>query len=294
MDVAAFFRLTYHVWRRRGVVITSTDNRQIKNVSVLMKKAKERKNQGVFVVEGPKMCFEAPFSWVETVYIAESFYRDSEEFGRLEDYIQAAKEEQVSIRYEVVSDSVFKTVSDTQTPQGILAVVRMPEYGLPELRKGGNTLLLVLESIQDPGNLGTMIRTGEGAGVTGVIMNRTTVDLFNPKTIRSTMGSIYRIPFFVAEDLGETVEKVKKAGVRLYAAHLKGKMAYDEPDYTGPCGFLIGNEGNGLSAELADLASGYIRIPMEGNVESLNAAVSASLLVYECNRQRRCALANMV
>lgn len=275
-------------------MITSTDNRQIKNVSALMKKAKERKNQGVFVVEGPKMCFEAPFAWVEMIYAAESFFKDSEAFGKLEDYIRAAQREQVSVRYEVVSDSVFKTVSDTQTPQGILAVVKMPEYDLFELLKDGSTLLLVLESIQDPGNLGTMIRTGEGAGVTGVIMNRTTVDLFNPKTIRSTMGSIYRVPFYIAEDLEETVEEVKKAGVRLYAAHLKGKRSYDEPDYTGACGFLIGNEGNGLSKEIADLASDYIRIPMEGKIESLNAAVSASILTYESNRQRRCALANMV
>ena len=146
---------------------------------------------------------------------------------------------------------------------------------------------LILESIQDPGNLGTMVRTGEGAGITGVIMNKTTVDLFNPKTIRSTMGSIYRVPFYVAEDLAETLDSLKKQGVALYAAHLKGEHAYDEEDYTGACGFLIGNEGNGLSDTIANLADTYIKIPMEGQVESLNAAISASLLMYEANRQRR-------
>lgn len=275
-------------------MITSTSNQQMKNLSLLMKKARERKSQGLFVVEGPKMCLEAPFSWVDAIYISESFYKDVKEFKRLEDYIAAAQREQATVRYEVVSDSVFKTVSDTQTPQGILAVVKMPRYELFELLKEDKTLLLVLESIQDPGNLGTMIRTGEGAGITGIIMNQTTVDLFNPKTIRSTMGSIYRIPFFIAEDLKETVEEVKREGVSLYAAHLKGTMSYDEPDYTKACGFLIGNEGNGLSTEIADLASKYIRIPMEGKVESLNAAIAASLLTYECNRQRRCHLADMV
>jgi TrmH family RNA methyltransferase len=146
---------------------------------------------------------------------------------------------------------------------------------------------LVLDGVQDPGNLGTMLRTGEGAGVTGVIMNRQTVDLFNPKTIRSTMGSLYRVPFFVAEDLTETLRQLKEEGVKLYAAHLSGTISYDEPDYTGPCGFLIGNEGNGLSEETAREADTYIRIPMEGRVESLNAAISAGLLLYECNRQRR-------
>lgn len=275
-------------------MITSTSNQQIKNLSALIKKAKERKNQGLFVVEGPRMCLEAPFSWVDAIYVSESFHMDSKEWELLKEYMAAAQKEGITIRYEMVSDSVFKAISDTQTPQGILAVVKMPKYELFELLKGDRTLLLVLESIQDPGNLGTMIRTGEGAGITGIIMNRTTVDLFNPKTIRSTMGSIYRIPFFIAEDLEETINEVKKAGVSLYAAHLKGKISYDVPDYTKACGFLIGNEGNGLSTEIADLASEYVRIPMEGKVESLNAAISASLLSYECNRQRRCSLADMV
>ena len=275
-------------------MITSTSNQQIKNLSALIKKAKERKNQGLFVVEGPRMCLEAPFSWVDAIYVSESFHMDSKEWELLKEYMAAAQKEGITIRYEVVSDSVFKAISDTQTPQGILAVVKMPKYELFELLKGDRTLLLVLESIQDPGNLGTMIRTGEGAGITGVVMNEATADIFNPKTIRSTMGSIYRIPFFIAEDLEETINEVKKAGVSLYAAHLKGKISYDVPDYTKACGFLIGNEGNGLSTEIADLASEYVRIPMEGKVESLNAAISASLLSYECNRQRRCSLADMV
>ena len=149
------------------------------------------------------------------------------------------------------------------------------------------TQLLILEGVQDPGNLGTMLRTGEGAGITGVIMDRTTVDLFNPKTIRSTMGSLYRMPYYIAEDLGATIEAVKAQGVRLYAAHLAGELSYDRPDYTGACGFLIGNEGNGLSDEIARMADTYIRIPMQGQVESLNAAMSAGILMYECNRQRR-------
>ena len=132
-----------------------------------------------------------------------------------------------------------------------------------------------------------MFRTGEGAGATGVIMSRNTVDLFNPKTIRSTMGSIYRMPYYVTEDLTETITGIKEAGVHTYAAHLKGTLSYDEPDYTGASAFLIGNEGNGLSDAVADLADTYIRIPMEGRVESLNAAIAATLLMYETNRQRR-------
>lgn len=277
-------------------MITSNSNQQMKNILQLQKKAKTRCEQRVFVVEGPKMTFEAPMDWVEKVYVSESFWKNTENISKLETY-----------DYEVVSDSVFKSISDTQTPQGILALVKMPEYTLDDLLKrdflkeqgkgeNNNCILeeerkqphlLILESIQDPGNLGTMIRTGEGAGISGIIMNRTTVDIFNPKTIRSTMGSLYRVPFYITENLQETIQELKSYGVSLYAAHLKGNKSYDMPDYTKGTAFLIGNEGNGLSDEIANLSDEYIRIPMEGQVESLNAAIAATLLMYEVNRQRR-------
>ena len=257
-------------------MITSTANQQMKHLSALMKKSRERKKEGAFVVEGIKMFREATKTSVISVYVSESFLHQNENRKLLEEY-----------SYEILQDSVFRAVSDTQTPQGILAVVRMPKYELKNLLKGDKTHLLILDSIQDPGNLGTMIRTGEGAGISGIIMNKTTVDIFNPKTVRATMGSLYRVPFFIAEDLTEAIAKLKENGIRLYAAHLKGKMSYDKPDYTKPCGFLIGNEGNGLSDEIADLADNYIKIPMAGKVESLNAAISATLLMYECSRQRR-------
>lgn len=257
-------------------MITSNTNQQIKNITALLKKSKARKEQGLFVVEGKKMFAEVPRDWLTGVYVAESFMAQEEHQALLD-----------GIPFEVVSDSVFKIVSDTQTPQGILCLVKVPQYELPQLIQGEKTHLLVLESIQDPGNLGTMLRTGEGAGITGVIMNETTVDLFNPKTIRSTMGSIYRVPYYVTHNLEQTIRVIKEQGVKVYAAHLKGNMQYDEPNYKKSTAFMIGNEGNGLSEEAANLADCYIKIPMEGKVESLNAAISASLLMYETNRQRR-------
>lgn len=266
-------------------MITSTNNQQIKQLSALLKKSKERKEKKVFVVEGTKMVSEVRPEWIKALYISDSYAKNPENETMLT-FMKAVLADKDAI-YEFVSDSVFNSVSDTKTPQGIMAVVAMPEYTLEDLLKGDKTHLLILESIQDPGNLGTMVRTGEGAGVTGIIMNKTTVDLFNPKTIRSTMGSIYRVPFYVTEDLPNTLEHLKSKGVSLYAAHLKGVHSYDEEDYTKACGFLIGNEGNGLSDPIAKLADSYIKIPMEGNVESLNAAISASLLMYEANRQRR-------
>ena len=266
-------------------MITSTSNQQMKYLSLLLKKAKERKENKAFVVEGTKMVAEAPRQWIRNIYVSETYEKNPENKTLLGTFSKEAAA--YGFVMETVADSVFKSVSDTQTPQGIMAIVAMPEYSLSKLVQGKKTHLLILESIQDPGNLGTMVRTGEGAGITGVIMNKTTVDLFNPKTIRSTMGSIYRVPFYVTEDLGQTLKELKEQGVALYAAHLKGEHSYDEEDYTGACGFLIGNEGNGLSDEIANQADTYIKIPMEGQVESLNAAISATLLMYEANRQRR-------
>jgi TrmH family RNA methyltransferase len=144
-----------------------------------------------------------------------------------------------------------------------------------------------LEDIQDPGNLGTIIRAGEGAGVSGIIMTQGTADIFNPKVIRSTMGSIYRVPFFVVESLGDVIETLKAKGISVYAAHLDESIDYDKADYTKPTAFLIGNEAKGLKRETADLATGYIKIPMAGQVESLNAAVATTILMYEAQRQRR-------
>jgi len=266
-------------------MITSANNQQLKQVSALLKKAKERKEKKAFVVEGPRMVVEASTESLKAVYVAESFEKNPENQKLLKEL--ESKCQKAGAVLETVADAVFKSVSDTQTPQGIMAVVAMPEYSFEQLLDGDKTHLLILESIQDPGNLGTMLRTGEGAGITGVIMNKTTVDLFNPKTIRSTMGSIYRMPYYVTEDLAQTLKDLQQRNISLYAAHLKGEHYYTEEDYTSGCGFLIGNEGNGLSDDIANQADTYIKIPMEGQVESLNAAISATLLMYEANRQRR-------
>ena len=180
----------------------------------------------------------------------------------------------------------MKKAADTQTPQGALVVLTQPSYDLKELLNVKNGLYLLLEDIQDPGNLGTMFRTGEGAGITGIIMTKNTVDVFNPKTIRSTMGSVYRVPFIYVETLSEVLDKMKQKGIASYAAHLAGKTYYDSFSFVESTAFLIGNEGNGLKKETADAADFYLKIPMEGQLESLNAAVAAALLLYETHRQR--------
>lgn len=257
-------------------MITSTANSRVKRVVQLQEKSKARLAEGVFVAEGIKMFLEAPLEQIEEVYLTEALAgRNPEVLGKVR-----------QCQWEMVTEEIFQRMSDTRTPQGVLCVMKRFHYKLTDLLKP-DALLVILEDIQDPGNLGTILRTGEGAGITGVIMSRDTVDIYNPKTIRSTMGSLYRMPFVYTENLGETIEKVKRSGITVYAAHLKGKKDYDACDYTQASAFLIGNEGNGLTDVTAAMADTYIRIPMAGQVESLNAAVATSILMYEAARRRR-------
>ncbi len=258
-------------------MITANTNPQIKNIVALQKKSKLRKEQDVFIVEGIKMFLEAPRERIVAVYVSESFLKNEKQARLL-----------TGVKYECVSDKVFAGISDTMTPQGILAIVRQYHYSFEDIVKmDKEPLLIVLEELNDPGNLGTIIRTGEGAGVTGVILSKGSVDIYNSKVIRATMGSIYRVPFLYVEDLHEALDEIKKY-CAIYAAYLdEDRFNCYDADYTKGTAFLIGNEANGLSREVVALADKRIIIPMEGKVESLNASVAASILMYEAHRQRR-------
>lgn len=261
-------------------MITSTANKKVKQVIAWQGKAKERRKSKVFLTEGIKMFEEAQEGQILEVYVSQE---QEEKLKQLPFIWKKLKQ----TGYEIVTAEVFGKMSDTKTPQGILTVLKQPSYDLEALLEDPNPVFLVLEDIQDPGNLGTMIRTGEGAGITGVLMTRETVDIFNPKTIRATMGSIYRVPFVYVDSCEETILQLQKKGICVYAAHLDGKAYYDGMDLRKPTAFLIGNEGNGLKKSTADLADDYLKIPMEGKVESLNAAIAATLLMYEAHRQRQ-------
>lgn len=264
---------------KRKDVISSISNPQMKNLFLLQKKPKARKEQGLFVIEGLRMFEEAKEAGiVHKAYATEEFFQ--EKTAHQADYFKG-------LNCELVSTSVFKEVSDTKTPQGIMATVRTTEYSLEDILKDDRAYLLLLEDIRDPGNLGTIIRTAEGAGITGIISNKSCVDLYNPKVVRSTMGSIYRMPYYQAKNFAEVLREVKAQGIEIFAAHLQGRVYDTEGSFTGKCAFLIGNEANGLSNESSKLADTWIRIPMAGKVESLNAAVAAAILMYEGARQRR-------
>ena len=257
-------------------MITSAQNTQVKNIIKLNQKAKARREQKLFVAEGRKMFLEAPENLIDRIYVAESMLEDEEVMQKVHRF-----------SWEAVENSVFRQMCDTQTPQGILTVLRQPSYQMEDLLKEKNPLIMVLEDLQDPGNAGTIIRTGEGAGVSGVFLTKTCVDITNPKVIRATMGSVYRIPFLYVEDVVSLEKKLKEKGIRSFAAHLKGENSYDQESYKGGTAFFIGNEGKGLTDQAAEAADCLIRIPMCGKVESLNAAMASGILMYEAARQRR-------
>ena len=278
-------------------MITSTSNAQIKELAKLQKKSRLRDEMGIFLVEGPRMVEEIPKERIERLYISESFERKNPAYIR-----------ELGVPAEVLSDTVFSYISDTKNPQGILAVVKRLEYTMEDVlgksaskceEKSGEKEknpedhqirvphVIVLDNLQDPGNLGTIFRTAEAAGATGILLSSDSVDVYNPKVIRSTMGAVFRMPFFYVKDLPAVVKSLSSQGIRTYAAHLNGKNAYDEEDYTEGCAFLIGNEGNGLRDEVSECADCLIRIPMCGKAESLNAAVAAAVLMFEAGRQRR-------
>lgn len=284
--------------REEKGMITSTSNAQVKDLVRLQKKARARDEEGVFLVEGTRLTGEVPVERIARLYVSESYTKKNSAF--------LSEMNASGIRAEVMTDTVFAHVSDTKTPQGILAVVRRVEYDFQDLLGSGKGVkesrsesgirqersaaaphVLVLDNLQDPGNLGTIFRTAEAAGATGILLSRDCVDIYNPKVIRSTMGAVFRMPFLYVEDLQGAIQELKAQGVHVYAAHLEGRHAYDEENYQTGCAFLIGNEGNGLREEIAACADIRIRIPMEGQAESLNAAVAAAVLMFEAARQRR-------
>lgn len=258
------------------MIITSASNDKLKAIKKLLKSSKERYEKGVYVIEGIRMFKEIPTDALVSVFISETAME------KYDDIVNNTK-----IEPYILPDKLYSDISDTISPQGIMAVVKMNIKSLDQVLVAGEVpFVIITEKLQDPGNMGTIIRTAEGAGVTGIVVSKDSVDVYNPKTIRSTMGSIFRVPVYISDNLLEDIAYIKRKGINIYAAHLDGENFYDK-DFSSACGFLIGNEGNGLSNEVSDMADELIRIPMCGKVESLNAGTSTAVIAYEILRQRK-------
>lgn len=271
------------------------ESRKKKLIKELIKKPSVRNKVGLYVTEGPKIAAEVDESMVEEIFITENLLK-SPNFTQCKDLV-------LKKGYTLISESEMREISDLVTPQGILMILRKKQiqglelFALREREYAENyapwpPLLLILETLQDPGNLGTLLRSAESSGVTGVIADENTVDLYSPKVVRATMGTIFRIPYLTVSNLWDTVSYISQGQmktwghVHFYAATVKGTIKYTDADFKTGCALILGNESKGLSREILELADDRIYIPMRGKTESLNVSVAAAVLGFEALRQR--------
>ena len=230
----------------------------------------------MFLVEGFRFAEEALDSDFEVMQIfissrGESKYENSLVKGKLQRNTKVCS----------ISDSLFKSICDTDNPQGIIATVKNKPVDI----KYNNGFYMLADKIQDPGNMGTIIRTAHAAGALGVIITKGTVDIYNEKTLRATMGSIFKIPVIEDTDLS-LVKDLKDAGFKLVTSSLDTDKNFYDIDLKEKVIISVGNEGNGISEEIYDLSDLKVKIPMPGGAESLNVAVAASIMMYEAIRQK--------
>lgn len=257
-------------------MIESNSNKNIKRIEKLLTNARFRRKEQAFIVEGKKMIREAlEKKLVREIYIDEEKEEDiRREFSSLFE----------NVKIEIIKKSIFNSISDMVSPQGVLAIIDMPFYEKEEILKKDSVRIITLENIQDPGNMGTIIRTAEGAGMDAVAMTKGCVDVFNPKVVRSTMGAMFRMPLLFFEDSKELMNILNDNNIKSICAHLKGDKNYRADIYREKISIWIGNESKGLSDYVYENADQLVKIPMKGKLESLNAAVAAALLMYESDR----------
>lgn len=255
--------------------ITSKDNKTVKNIIKLSSKSKYRKEQGLFVVEGIRLCTDAVRSGAEI----ETFICTEDAAQK---YPEAVKElEQNAKNSFIVPSNIFSILSDTQTPQGVICVVKALDNKLHF--DTINNKYVLLQNIQDPSNLGAVLRSADALGFCGVILTSDCCDIYSPKVCRGSMGAVFRVPFMICEDECEFVKEFNKFG-KSYAAVVRGGTSITEFKYTETSLICIGNEGNGLTEDLVKACTYPITIPMKGNAESLNAAAAAGIIMWEMIR----------
>jgi TrmH family RNA methyltransferase len=255
--------------------ISSKDNALIKEVRKLKDK-KQRLEKGEFLIEGFRFVEEA----LKSSYEVSAIFLEEGSLGKWESYSLHEKL-QLNTKVYIVTSSILKLISTTETPQGIAAVIKNQ---VSVLNKKDGFYILV-DKLQDPGNLGTTIRSAHAAGASGVIMTKGTVDAYNEKTLRSTMGSIFNIPVIEDEDL-TLVKDLKASGFKLVVSSLEDSENFYNVDLRDKVIIAVGNEGSGISKEVYDLGDLKVKIPMPGGAESLNAGAAASIMIFEIVRQK--------
>ena len=256
-------------------IITSPRNSTVQGWRELNRSRKARTLAKAFLAEGEHMAQEAlKTGWADALICG-----DGAE-GRHQALISAA--DKTGLPIYILSERALEAVTDTKTPQGVLCVCSLPDTDtLPDL-----PLVIAMENVQDPGNVGTILRTMDAIGNAGVLLSRDCADVFSPKTLRATMGAVFRVPVWIADDFSAALESLKAREYRLMAGTLDGTPFYSRPADADKTCLLIGNEGQGLTEETASLAQQRVRLPMPGSAESLNAAVACAVMAYDVLRRR--------
>lgn len=258
----------------KKTIIESRNNKTVKEIKSLSDK-KYRDELGLFIADGLRFVNEIPNNVIIDRIILSETFAEKTDITRYNATAETL----------IISDKLFSEISETKNPQGIIAVCKKIQYTSKDIIKKDGFYILA-EEINDPGNLGTIIRTAHAAGANGIFLSKGSVDLYNNKVLRSTMGSIFKTPVVQNVNLDEVSKLLHKSSIMIYAAHLKGKRNHYQADYTKGCAFLLGNEARGLSDHAVSLCDELIKIPMPGGAESLNASVAAAVLMYEAVRQK--------
>ncbi len=247
-----------------------------------LKTKKGRKTQGRFLIEGLHLCEEvAKSSWDAEFLLFTNSFQSSTAGRKLLREFERRKVKTIPVKSDVV-----KKLTDTVTPQGVICVVKIKKFSWEQIWSKSSSIVLALDQIKDPGNVGTLIRTADAFGIEGVILSTDTVELYNPKVVRSTMGSMFHLPIFEEADLEKTISRLKRRRFKIYGTDTRQGKDLDKLDYSARICLLIGSEAQGLSKNLSHLSDETIRIPTRGKAESLNASVAGGILLYEIAKRK--------
>jgi RNA methyltransferase, TrmH family len=259
--------------------ISSVNNPRVKEWSQLLER-KYRDKLSLYIIEGVHLVQEALKNEVDVQTVAYSLDR-----GIPEELRELSGSASRRLEWVGVSETVLAKCTDAQTPQPVFAVVRKSTVSAESLLGLAESLVVVVDGVQDPGNLGTIIRSADAIGAAGVILGGGTVDLYNPKTVRSTMGSMFHLPV-VSADLPPLLRRAREQGIQLVGTSLQATATCYETDFRPSTWIVVGNEGKGVSPEVAELVTRNVIIPIPGKAESLNVAMATTVLLYEALRQR--------
>lgn len=259
-------------------IISSKENKKIKYLKKLLSSASFRRQEGVFAAEGLRLCSDALQSGAQVVsaYFSESFV---EKNGAFAEKAQARAKEAFLLK-----DHLFAAVSDTKTPQGVLFVIKRLDKTLDFDRIKDNGKVLALETVQDPVNLGTILRTAEAFGIGAVVLTRDCCDIYAPKTARGSMGAVFRLPFMITDDLPAFIEEFNAYGTSYAAVLDQDSVSLNDCSFEGAVLAVVGNEGSGLTDETIKACTHKLFIPMRGKAESLNVSAAAAIILWEMIR----------